>query len=449
MGKLFGTDGIRGVANEYPMIPEMAERIGRAIVRLFSRDNNKTQVVVGRDTRISGEMLEQALVSGIRSAGGNAYLTGPLPTPGVCYIAEKMDLDAGVVISASHNPFPDNGIKIFRGDGFKLTDDVELQIERLLLDNDTRVMPGEPDTIGEESFISDACSQYVEFLKATVSEAENFGGLNAVLDCSNGATFQAGPATFIELGATVHTLFAEPDGRNINLNCGSEYPQDLAEAVVRERADVGFAFDGDGDRVTAVDETGTILTGGQLLAICAKQMKAEGRLTNNVVVSTVMSNIGLSLVLEDLGMDLVTTQVGDKHVLREMLDKGASIGGEDSGHMIFLDHHKTGDGVLTALMLVRAMRKTGRPLSELAGIMKVFPQCLINVEVKEKLPIEDVPGIVAAIRDVENTLQTGGRVLVRYSGTQPLCRVMVEGPTEQETKESCERIARVVRNELG
>ncbi len=449
MGRLFGTDGIRGVANEYPMIPEMAGRIGRAIVHLFKGDNAKAQVLVGRDTRISGEMLERALVSGIRSAGGDAYLTGPLPTPGVSYIAEKMGVDAGVVISASHNPFPDNGIKIFKGDGFKLTDEIELQIERLVLENDTPVPSMEANIIGEESFISDACSQYVDFLKDTVSEEETFGGLNAVLDCSNGATFQAAPATFIELGATVRTLFAEPDGRNINLNCGSEYPQGLAQVVVREKADVGFAFDGDGDRVTAVDETGTILTGGQILAICANQLKEEGRLTNNVVVSTVMSNIGLKLALDDLGVDLVTTQVGDKHVLRDMLDKGASIGGEDSGHMIFLDHHKTGDGVLTALMLVRAMKKTGTPLSELAGIMKVFPQCLVNVEVKEKLPIEDVPGIVAVIRDVEKTLRAGGRVLVRYSGTQPLCRVMVEGPTDQETKEYCEKIADIVRAELG
>lgn len=449
MGKLFGTDGIRGVANEYPMIPEMAERIGRAIVHLFSRDNNKTQVVVGRDTRISGEMLEEALISGIRSAGGDVYLTGPLPTPGVCYIAEKMGLDAGVVISASHNPFPDNGIKIFRGDGFKLTDEVELEIERLILDNDTPVMPREANAAGKESFISDACSQYVEFLKDTVSEEKTFSELKVVIDCSNGATFQAAPATFNELGATVRTLFAEPDGRNINLNCGSEYPQSLAESVVSEKADMGFAFDGDGDRVTAVDETGTILTGGQLLAICAKQLKEEGRLTNNVVVSTVMSNLGLNLALEDLGVDLVTTQVGDKHVLQEMLAKGACIGGEDSGHMIFLDYHKTGDGILTALMLVRAMEKAGSPLSELAAIMKVFPQQLVNIEVTKKPLIEDVPGIVAVIKDIEKTLGTGGRVLVRYSGTQPLCRVMVEGPTEQETKESCERIARVVRNELG
>jgi phosphoglucosamine mutase len=446
MGTLFGTDGIRGVANEYPMIPEMAEKIGGAIVHVFNHGNNKTQVVVGRDTRISGEMLEDALVSGICAMGGDAYLTGPLPTPGVAYLAENMGFDAGVVISASHNPFPDNGIKLFKGDGLKLTEETELQIEGLILGND---MPDGLYAGGEKHLIADACSRYVDFLKDTLAKEETLNGLNAVLDCSNGATFQAAPATFSELGATVRTLFAEPDGRNINLNCGSEYPLTLANSVVTEKADVGFAFDGDGDRVTAVDETGTILTGGQILAICAKHLKEEGRLANNVVVSTVMSNLGLNLALEELGVDLVTTPVGDKHVLQEMLAKGACIGGEDSGHMIFLDHHKTGDGILTALMLVRTMKKAGRPLSQLARIMKVFPQCLVNVAVKEKPPFEDVPGIVSAIRDVEKTLGTGGRVLVRYSGTQPLCRVMVEGPTDEETKASCEKIARAVRDELA
>ena len=448
MGKLFGTDGIRGVANEYPMIPEMAAKIGRAIAYLFGRGKSHTKIVVGRDTRISGNMLEDALALGICAMGGDAYLTGPLPTPGVAYLTDNMGFDAGVVISASHNPFPDNGIKFFERDGFKLPDETELQIERLVLGHN-HMPDGSAGEAGKKRVISDACSHYVEFLKDAVSREGNLGGLNAVLDCSNGATFQAAPATFSALGASVHTLFAEPDGQNINLNCGSEYPQTLAETVVGEKADVGFAFDGDGDRVTAVDETGTILTGGQILAICAKHLKEGGRLANNVVVSTVMSNLGLGLALETLGVDLVTTPVGDKHVLREMLAKGACIGGEDSGHMIFLEYHKTGDGILTALMLVRAMKKAGRPLSELARIMKVFPQCLVNVEVKEKKLIGDVPAIVTVIKDVEETLGAGGRVLVRYSGTQPLCRIMVEGPTDQETKASCEKIADVVRNELG
>lgn len=449
MGRLFGTDGIRGVANEYPMTPEMAVQIGRAIVHLFERDHDKTKIVIGKDTRISGDMLEHALVAGICSMGGDAHLTGPLPTPGVSYVVKSMGFDAGVVISASHNPFPDNGIKIFKSDGFKLSDDMELQIERLILENGIPSVSKKPHALGGVSLLLDACSHYVGFLKRVISKDATLDGFHTVLDCSNGATFEAAPATFMALGATVHTLFAEPDGCNINLNCGSEYPQSLAEAVVREKADVGFAFDGDGDRVTAVDETGAILTGGQILAICAKFLKDDGRLNNNVVVSTVMSNIGLRLALEDLHIELVTTQVGDKHVLQQMLARGACIGGEDSGHMIVLEHHNTGDGILTALMLVSAMKRAGKPLSELAGLMKVFPQCLVNVEVKEKPPIEGVPEIVAIIQHVEKSMGDGGRVLVRYSGTQPMCRVMVEGPTHEETRKYCEKIAEVVRKKLG
>jgi phosphoglucosamine mutase len=449
MGKLFGTDGIRGVANEYPMTPEMALKIGRAIVHLFKRDSDKTKIVIGKDTRISGDMFEHALVAGICSMGGDAYLSGPLPTPGVSYITKSMGFDAGVVISASHNPFPDNGIKIFRGDGFKLSDDMELKIERLILENGIPNVSKAPHALGSVSQLTDACSHYVAFLKGVIPKDMSLSGLRAVLDCSNGATFEAAPSTFAELGTTVHTLFAQPDGCNINLNCGSEYPQSLAGAVVREKADIGFAFDGDGDRVTAVDETGTILTGGQILAICAKFLKEEGRLNNNVVVSTVMSNIGLRLALEDLSIELVTTQVGDKHVLQQMLARGARIGGEDSGHMIFLEYHNTGDGILTALMLVSAMKRAGKPLSELAGLMKVFPQCLVNVEVKEKFPIEALPEIVAMIEHVEKTMGDGGRVLVRYSGTQPLCRVMVEGPTHQETETYCRQIAEAIQKKLG
>jgi phosphoglucosamine mutase len=392
-------------------------------------------------------MFEHALVAGICSMGGDAYLSGPLPTPGVSFIAKSMGFDAGVVISASHNPFPDNGIKIFKGDGFKLSDDMELHIERLILENSIPSVT--PHALGSVSHVPDARSHYVTFLKGVISKDLSLGGFHTVLDCSNGATFEAAPSTFVELGATVHTLFAEPDGCNINLNCGSEYPQILAEAVVREKADVGFAFDGDGDRVTAVDETGAILTGGQILAICANFLKDEGRLNNNVVVSTVMSNIGLRLALEALSIELVTTQVGDKHVLQQMLARGACIGGEDSGHMIFLEHHNTGDGILTALMLAKAIKRAGKPLSELAGLMKVFPQCLVNVEVKEKSPIEEVPEIVAIIEHVEKTMGDRGRVLVRYSGTQPMCRVMVEGPTYDETEKYCRQIAEVVRKRLG
>jgi phosphoglucosamine mutase len=448
MGRLFGTDGIRGVANEYPMTSEMALKIGRAVTHVFKRDSAKTQIVIGKDTRISGDMLEHALVSGICSMGGDALLAGFLPTPGVSYITRSMGFDAGVMISASHNPFPDNGIKIFQGDGLKLSDEMELEIEELILEDDTLALSDERQTLGRARPVTDAPSRYSAFLEDVASKDKSLEGFNIVLDCANGATFHAAPATFKELGASVNTLFADPDGSNINLNCGSEHPKSLSEEVLRSKADVGFAFDGDGDRVTAVDETGGVLTGGQILVICAKVMKEEGRLANNRVISTVMSNIGLGLALRKLGIDLVTTQVGDRYVLREMLARGASIGGEDSGHMLFLDHHNAGDGIITAIKLVSAMKKTGKPLSELARLMKVFPQRLINVEVKDKRPIEGVPEVVAVVERVERILGDGGRVLVRYSGTQPLCRVMVEGPTHEETESHCREIAEIIRKQL-
>ena len=448
MGRLFGTDGIRGVANEYPMTSEMALKIGRAVTHVFKRDNAKTQVVIGKDTRISGDMVEHALVSGICSMGGDALLAGFLPTPGVSYITRSMGFDAGVMISASHNPFADNGIKIFKGDGLKLSDEMELEIEELILENDILALSDERQTLGRAYPVTDAPSRYAAFLEDVASKDKSLEGFNIVLDCANGATFHAAPAAFKELGASVNTLFADPDGSNINLNCGSEHPESLSEEVLRNKADVGFAFDGDGDRVTAVDETGGVLTGGQILVVCAKVMKEEGRLANNRVISTVMSNIGLGLALREFGIDLVTTQVGDRYVLREMLARGASIGGEDSGHMIFLDHHNAGDGIITAIKLVSAMKRTGKPLSELARLMKVFPQSLINVEVKDKRPIEGVPEIVAVVERVERILGDGGRVLVRYSGTQPLCRVMVEGPTHEETESHCREIAEIITKQL-
>jgi phosphoglucosamine mutase len=359
-----------------------------------------------------------------------------------------MNLDAGVMISASHNPFPDNGIKIFKGDGLKLSDEMELEIEQLIFDNDKLEVPEKPQTPGEARLLADASDRYVTFLKDVVTNDGALEGFNIVLDCANGAGFHVAPSTFIELGATVSTLFADPDGSNINLNCGSEHPETLSDKVVSKQADVGFAFDGDGDRVIAVDETGAVLTGGQVLVICAKAMKDEGRLADNLVISTVMSNIGLELALKEAGIQLVTTQVGDRYVLREMLARGACIGGEDSGHMIFLDHHNAGDGIITAIKLVSAMKSTGKPLSELAKFMRVFPQRLINVEVKNMPPIEAVPEIVGVVEDVERILGDSGRVLVRYSGTQPMCRVMVEGPTDEETEKYCRKIAEVVRREL-
>ncbi len=449
MEKLFGTDGIRGVANEYPITSEMALKIGRATAHLFKRQGHKTRIIIGKDTRISCYMLEHALVSGICSMGADAFLAGTLPTPGLGFMTRDMHLDAGIMISASHNPFQDNGIKIFRGDGFKLPDEMELELEQLILESNILPLPASKQAPGKVHKIKDACDRYKAFLKDVFQEHSTMKGMNIILDCANGATFRVAPSTFMELGARVETLSAEPDGMNINANCGSEYPERLAEQVIRNRADVGFAFDGDGDRITTVDETGGVLSGDQIISICAKVMKDEGRLANNLVVSTVMSNIGLGLALSGLGIEHVTTKVGDRYVLREMLARGARIGGEGSGHLIFLDHHTTGDGIISALMVVSAMKRAGKPISQLAKLMKVFPQRLINVEVKDKPPIETVPEIVAAIEHVEKILGNVGRVLVRYSGTQPMCRVMVEGPTHEETEEYCSEIAQVVREKLA
>jgi phosphoglucosamine mutase len=449
MGKLFGTDGIRGVANEYPMTSEMALKIGRATAHLFKREGQKTRIIIGKDTRISGYMLEHALVSGICSMGADAFLVGTLPTPGLGFMTRNMRFDAGIVISASHNPFQDNGIKIFKEDGFKLSDEMEFEIEQLILEDNMLALPTSKQVPGKVHKVHDARDRYMVFLKDVFPKHGSMQGMNIILDCANGATFRVAPSTFVDLGARVKALSAEPDGKNINANCGSEYPERLAEQVVRNRADIGFAFDGDGDRVTTVDEAGGVLTGDQILSICAKVMKDEGRLANNVVVSTVMSNIGLRVALKELGIEHVTTKVGDRYVLEEMLARGARIGGEGSGHMIFLDHHTTGDGIITALMVVSSMKKAGEPLSELAKLMKVFPQRLINVDVRDKPPIEAVPEIVAAVEHVERILGDVGRVLVRYSGTQPMCRVMVEGPTYEETEKYCGEIAEVVRKKLA
>jgi phosphoglucosamine mutase len=449
MGELFGTDGVRGVANEYPMTAEVALDIGRATAHLFKRKGHAPRIIVGKDTRISGYMLENALVSGICSMGVNALLVGPLPTPGIAFATNSMRADAGIVISASHNPFQDNGIKIFSSDGFKLPDEKELEIEKLIFSNNMHTLHPSPNELGKAYRIDDARGRYIVFLKNTFPKDYTLEGTKVVLDCAHGATYRVAPDTFFELGADVTSLFDEPNGENINANCGSQHPETLAQEVVKGKADVGFAFDGDGDRLIAVDEKGALLTGDQVMAICAMEMKKEGKLTKNLAVCTVMSNIGLGIALKKLGIQQVTTKVGDRYVLEEMQAKGASIGGEESGHIIFLHHHTTGDGIVTALQVLAAMKKEQRPLSELAQVMNVFPQKLINVEVKSKPELSTIPEIGEVIRDVEGQLGEKGRVLVRYSGTQNMCRVMVEGPTEEETGKYCSQIADVLRAKLS
>lgn len=449
MGKLFGTDGVRGVANEYPMTAEMAMNIGRATAHLFKKKRHVAKIIVGKDTRISGYMLENALVSGICSMGVNALMVGVLPTPGIAFLTNSMRADAGIVISASHNPFQDNGIKLFGGGGFKLPDETEAAIEEIVFANNLHALRPSPTELGKAYRIEDARGRYIVFLKHAFPKECSLEGMRIVLDCSNGATYRVAPDTFLELGAEVTTLFDEPNGRNINLDCGSQHIGVLAEEVLKTGADVGFAFDGDGDRLIAVDDKGKVVTGDQILAICANVMKKEGSLANNLVIRTVMSNIGLGLAFRSLGIDSVMAKVGDRYVLEEMQARGAVLGGEDSGHVIFLDHHTTGDGIITALQVASAVQKGGQPLSELSKIMKVSPQVLINVDVKSRPEIETVPEIASAIREAEAKLGNQGRVLVRYSGTQNMCRVMVEGPSQEETSCYCREIAAVVDKALN
>ena len=449
MNKLFGTDGIRGIANEYPMTTEIALNVGRAIAYLSKRKGHTPKIIIGRDTRLSGDMFEGAIISGICSMGVNAISVGVMPTPGIAFLTHDMRADAGIVISASHNPSQDNGIKIFNSDGFKFSDEKENQIEELIFANNMEKLHPVPKEMGKLSRLDDAAGRYVDFLKSTFPQEIDPEGMNVVLDCSNGATYRVAPEVFAELGVEVTTLFNQPDGKNINLNCGSQHTEALTVEMLRTKADVGFAFDGDGDRVIAVDEKGNVLTGDRMLAICSAILKKEGKLKNNLVVRTVMSNLGLSVAFGKLGIDSVFASVGDRFVLEEMLSRGAIIGGEDSGHLIFLQHHTTGDGLITALQVLAAIKKEGKPLSELASIMTVFPQMLINLDVKRKPEIETVPEIMAAIKKVEKALGDKGRVLVRYSGTQNMCRVMVEGPTKEATQTYCRQIADVVRKMLA
>ena len=452
MKRLFGTDGIRGVANLHPMTPEMAVAIGRAIAAYFRTDSSR-RVVIGKDTRISCDMLECALAAGLSSMGADACLCGVIPTPGVAAIAARLGACAGIVVSASHNPYADNGIKVFDGNGFKLSESVEQVLEERILKESQRSCVGygsvsHSSVVGRCDAIMDALDYYGDFLVNVVPDL-SLDGLRLVLDCSHGATFQAAPDVFSRLGAEIFVLSDKPDGININDGCGSQHPAALRKEVLKHKAHAGFAFDGDGDRVIAVDETGRVLTGDQTLAVCAIHMKQAGRLIGNLVVATVMSNLGLKIALKKQGIHLSLAQVGDRYVMEMMKSEGAVLGGEDSGHTLFLDRHTTGDGILSALQLLESMRSASKPLSELAGIMSVFPQILINVPVSEKPDIATVAEIQDMVEQVESRLGDEGRVLIRYSGTQPLCRVMVEGPSQKETRTFAEQIAEKVRVSIG
>ena len=449
MAKLFGTDGIRGEANQYPMDGALVFSVGQALAYVLRNRNPQPQIVIGRDTRISGPMLESALAAGIMSMGAAPLLVGVLPTPGIAFMTKTARADAGIVISASHNPYQDNGIKIFSGDGFKLSDSDEQTIEGLVLNKDLRNECPSAGNIGRSFTLGDAERRYIDFLKSTFPRDLSMNGINIVLDVANGATYRVAPDVFDEMGALVHVLHNHPDGININNHCGSQHTRDLEQEVVAKGAGIGLAFDGDGDRLIAVDEKGQRLTGDQILVICANVMKHLGLLKNNILVTTVMSNLGLRMACKKYGFDHHTSKVGDRYVLEEMRRLGAILGGEDSGHMIFLDHHTTGDGILAALQLIGAVLSLNKPLSELAGWMDIYPQKLINVEVKSKPELSTVPEILEVIAQAEKDLGEQGRVLVRYSGTENLCRVMVEGSTGEITLKHCTKIAETVKRILG
>ncbi|MDB4320069.1 phosphoglucosamine mutase, partial [bacterium] len=415
MSALFGTDGIRGVANEYPITPEVAIRIGRAVARVLKAQRpGRHKVVIGKDTRVSGYMLETALTSGLVSEGARVLLTGPVPTPAVAHLTKSMACDAGIMLTASHNPYADNGIKIFGPDGYKLNDALEEEVEKIIL-GDQPAPTGV--RLGKAFRIDDATGRYIEFAKSSIG-SQNLSGLKVVVDCAHGAGYFVGPLIFEELGAEVIKLGTSPDGYNINEGFGSLHPEKAAERVIAEKADIGICLDGDADRVIFVDGNGDVISGDRVLCLCAKALKGKGKLRGNTLVSTVMSNLGLRDALAADGIDFIATDVGDRHVLERMREGNFNLGGENSGHLIFSDFATTGDGIVSALMVLSFIQDTGKTLAELADCMSEYPQLLVNLPVSEKPPLEEVPAITAAIAAANVAFGENGRTLVRYSGTE-------------------------------
>ena len=446
MSRLFGTDGVRGLVNEF-LTPELAYHLGRAAASYFGQSVERPTFLIGRDTRISGGMLENALASGICAVGGDVIILGEAPTPAIAYLVRQKGCTAGVVISASHNPYPDNGIKFFDGNGFKLPDAVEDEIEKLCIASadDCLPRPTKGD-IGQIFYHQDWVEEYVNFV---VSTSDMLTGLKVVYDGAHGAASYVGPKILRQLGAEVVAINVTPTGTNINDNAGSTHLEGLQEAVLREGAQVGIANDGDADRCLMVDEKGQVLDGDQIMLLCGLHLKEQGKLKENMIVGTVMSNIGFHKAAKELGMQTCSTAVGDRYVLEKMLAEGYSIGGEQSGHVIFLDYNSTGDGLLTAVQTLSIMKEKGKSLSELAGLMTKYPQLLVNVRVLTKAGWETNTAIQDVIREAEEELGANGRILVRPSGTEPLIRVMAEGPEQEQLDELCHRIGHVIRIEQG
>lgn len=448
--KLFGTDGVRGVANVEPMTTEMALQLGRAAAYVCNKDpGRRHRIVIGKDTRLSGYMLENAMVAGICSMGVDVLIVGPLPTPGIAFITASMRADAGVVISASHNLYQDNGIKFFSNTGFKLPDEVELEIEDLILNHRIDALRPIAEHVGKAFRIDDAIGRYVVFLKNTFPRDLDLQGVRIVLDCAHGAGYRVAPAVLTELGAEVIPLGVSPDGLNINDGCGSMHPEVMAAKVREYRADIGMALDGDADRVIFVDESGNEVDGDHILALCGTELLQQGALKKKTVVATVMSNMGLDIAMKQVGGKVVRTAVGDRYVVEEMQRGGYNLGGEQSGHMIFLDHNTTGDGILSALQVLAIMQRKNKPLSELAQIMTSLPQVLVNVKVRKRADLSKIAPVKEAMKAIDDELEGKGRLLVRYSGTEPLLRIMVEGEDQGRINENARQLAEVVRQQIG
>jgi len=454
--RIFGTDGVRGRANQEPVTAETALKLGRAAAHVFknlnpeSRSREKHRIVIGKDTRLSGYMLENALASGILSMGVDVLLIGPLPTPGVARITLALRADAGMVITASHNPYHDNGIKFFRHDGYKLDDSIEAQIEEFVSSGQIDNIRPTADAIGKAVRIDDALGRYVEFVKRSFPRGQTLEGMRIVVDCAHGAAYKSTPVALRELGAEVIAYGDQPDGKNINSNCGSIHPQYLCHKVEKHTAQIGIAHDGDADRVLLCDENGKLIDGDDILAICALDLLKNGELRDNTLVGTVMTNSGLKAAITEAGGTLIRTDVGDKHIIDAMLKDGYNLGGEPSGHIVFGDHSTAGDGLVAALQILRIMKTTGQPLSRLAQCWTRHPQVLTNISVKEKKPFEELNGVMDLVHEAEADLaRNGSRLLLRYSGTEPKARLLLEGPEDATLQEWNKKIAGAIKAQLG
>lgn len=445
MEKLFGTDGVRGHANRFPTTVEVALFLGKAVASVLK--GARKRVIVGKDTRLSGYMFENALVAGLNSMGVDTLMTGPAPTPAIAYLTRAYRADAGIMISASHNPFYDNGIKIFGPEGFKLPDELEREIEKLV--NSKKFVIPKDTELGRNKRIDDADGRYIEFAKATFLKGRTLEGMKIFLDCANGAAHRVAPATFWELSGDLTVIGNEPNGININHEVGSLFPKKMQRGVVETGSMVGIALDGDADRIVMADEDGVLVDGDIILTICAEAMKEAGRLRHNRVVATVMTNLGCIKYLESLGIEVIVSKVGDRYVLQKMQEREAALGGEQSGHMIFLEHNTTGDGIVTALQVLQVMIEKGKKLSELAKAIELYPQELVNIPVRAKPQLRTLASVQTVIRGVEEDLGSEGRVLVRYSGTENLCRVLVEGREEARVKGCAKQIAEAIQKEIG